>query len=155
MSELKSEFLMRFEATLKPALTVGDGALGLRAIADVTGGTFEGPRLKGTILPSGADWFIINPARGLINIDVRATLQTDDGDHIFTTYNGRIAVPPEEFGALFDSTSGPPDPSSYYFRTAPTFETGSQKYGWLNAIQAVGIGEIIEGGVVYNIHEIR
>lgn len=155
MSALQSEFLMTFEATLKPTVTIGDGALGLRAIADVTGGTFEGPRLKGTILPSGADWFIINPALGIINIDVRATLETDDGAFIFATYNGRIAVAPEKFGELFDPSTGPADPSSYYFRTAPTFETGSEKYAWLNAVQAVGVGEIIEGGVKYKIHEIK
>lgn len=155
MSELKSEFLMSFEASLKPTLDVGNGALGHRAIADVTGGSFEGPRLKGTIVPSGADWFIINPALGLINIDVRATLQTHDGANIFATYNGRIAVAPEKFAELFDSSKGPPDPSTYYFRTAPTFETGSEKYLWINSIQAVGIGEIIEGGVRYDIYEIK
>lgn len=155
MSELKSKFLMRFEATLKPTLTVGGGALGLRAIADVTGGTFEGPRMKGTIVPSGADWFIINPALGIINIDVRATLQTDDGANIFTTYNGRIAVPPEKFGELFDPSKGQPDPSTYYFRTAPTFEAGDERYLWLNSIQAVGVGEIIEGGVAYDVYEIE
>lgn len=155
MGRLQSEFLMSFEASLKPTLDVGGGALGLRAIADITGGSFEGPRLKGTLVPSGADWFIINPALGIINIDVRATLQTDDGANIYTTYNGRIAVPPEKFADLFDSSKGPPDPSSYYFRTAPTFETGSEKYLWLNSIQAVGVGEIIDGGVRYDVYEVK
>lgn len=155
MSGLKSEFLMNFEATLNPAQNVGNGAMGLRSISDVTGGTFEGPRLRGSILPSGGDWVLINPALGILNLDVRASLKTDDGATIFAQYKGRIAVPPEEFASLFDPTSGPPNPSSYYFRTAPTFETGSEKYGWLNAIQAVGVGRITEGGVSYEIHEIK
>lgn len=154
MRQLKSEFLLRFEATLNPSVDVGAGAMGLRAIADVSGGTFEGPRLKGTILPSGGDWFIINPALGILNVDVRATLQTDDGANIFAQYKGRISAPPEKFLTLFDPTSGPPDPESYYFRTAPTFETGSEKYAWLNGIQAVGIGEVMDGGVGYDVHMI-
>ena len=154
MRALKSEFLMRFEASLNPTVDIGAGAMGLRAIADVSGGTFEGPRLKGIVLPSGADWFLINPAAGILNVDVRATLQTDDGANIYAQYNGRISAEPEKFLSLFDTSNGLPDPESYYFRTAPTFETGSEKYAWLNGIQAVGIGETTETGVAYDIHVI-
>ena len=68
---------------------------------------------------------------------------------------GRIALAPEKFATLFDPSTGPLDPEDYYFRTAPTFETGSEKYAWINAIQAVGIGQITEGGVSYEIHEIK
>lgn len=155
MRELQSEFLMNFDATLNPAQNVGAGAMGIRSISDVTGGTFEGPRLKGTILPSGGDWVIVNPALGILNLDVRASLQTDDGAVIFAQYKGRIALAPEKFATLFDPSTGPMDPEDYYFRTAPTFETGSEKYAWINAIQAVGVGRITDGGVAYEIHEIK
>jgi hypothetical protein len=155
MSDLKFEFLMSSEATLKPGLDIGNGAMGHRGIADVTGGTFEGPRLKGTIVPSGADWYLLNPTLGILNLDVRATLQTDDGANIFTQYKGRITAPPEQFATLFDRSNGLPDPSSYYFRTAPLFETGSEKYSWLNGIVAVGVGHISENGVGYEIYEIK
>lgn len=155
MSELKSEFLMRFEASLKDPLDIGDGAMGMRAIYDVTGGSFEGPRMNGIVIPSGGDWVTLNPALGIISLDVRATLQTDDGANIFITYGGRLALPPERFTELFDTSNGPPDPASYYFRTAPTFETGSEKYSWLNTIQAIGIGQIMDGGVAYDLYEIK
>lgn len=155
MDDLKSEFLMNFEATLNPAQNVGNGAMGIRSISDVTGGTFEGPRLKGTILPSGGDWVLVNPALGILNIDVRASLQTDDGATIFAQYKGRIAFGPEKMADLFDPSTGLPDPADYYFRTAPIFETGSEKYSWINNIVAVGVGRIIEGGVAYEIHEIK
>ncbi len=155
MSGLQSEFLMNFQASLKPTVDIGNGAMGMRAIADVTGGSFEGPRLKGTILPSGADWFLLNPGLGILNLDVRATLQTDDGANIFVQYKGRITVPPEQFAALFDRSNGLPDPSSYYFRTAPIFETGSEKYSWLNGIVAVGVGHVTEDGVGYEIYEVK
>lgn len=155
MSELKSEFLASVEVGLKTILEVGYGAKGMRAIADVTGGTIKGPRLNGIVLPSGGDWFIINPELGIMNLDIRATMQTDDGANIYTQYTGRIATAPENFAALFDRSNGLPDPSSYYFRTAPVYETGSEKYAWLNSIQAVGVGRITEDGIGYDLYEIK
>lgn len=156
MGDLKTEFLCRFEATLAPTIDVGDGARGHRAIANVTGGFFEGPKLKGKLLPSGADWFVMRPEIGLLNLDVRALMETDDGAHIYTHYQGRIAFPVELAGELFAMEErGAVDPSKYYFRTAPLYETGSEKYGWLNRIQAVGVGEVIPGGVAYDVYEIK
>jgi hypothetical protein len=144
------------EATLEPTIDVGEGPLGHRAIANVTGGWVEGPRIKAKVLPSGADWFILKPEQGLINIDVRALMETDDGAHIYAHYLGRIAYPPEMAADLFGMTErGQVDASRYYFRTAPLYETGSQKYAWLNRIQAIGVGEVIPGGVAYEIYEIK
>jgi len=156
MRELKSEFLCHMEATLAPTIDVGSGALGPRMIANVTGGTMEGPRLSGKVLPSGADWFLPKFEDGLVNLDVRALLETDDGAHIYTQYTGRIAFAPERAAELLaQEKRGDVDPDTYYFRTAPLFETGSEKYHWLNRIQCVGVGEIIPGGVAYDIFEIK
>lgn len=156
MRELKSEFLLHMEATLAPTIDIGAGALGHRAIANITGGFVEGPRIKAKVLPSGADWFILNLEEGLVNIDVRAALKTDDGAHIYSHYHGRIAFDPPLAPDLFGmETRGQVDPSAYYFRTAPLYETGAEKYKWLNRIQAVGIGEVLPGGVAYDIYEIK
>jgi hypothetical protein len=144
------------EATLEPTIDVGLGARGHRMIANVTGGWVDGPRLKGKVLPSGADWFIMNTAMGLVNLDVRALVETDDGAHIYAHYLGRIVIPPELAEAVMGMEErGQVDPDKYYFRTAPLYETGAEKYQWLNTIQAVGVGEIIPGGVAYEIYEIK
>lgn len=123
-------------------------AIGTRAIFNVLGGTFEGPALRGTILRSGGDWLTVRPD-GTKALDVRMTLQTDDGHLIFSHYSGRIVLPPdiEKMGA---AERAEVDPSLYYFRTAPLYETISEKYDWVNGIQAIGVGRMRATGVAYD-----
>jgi hypothetical protein len=82
---MKLEPLMTFHADLKQPLEVEAGPYGRRIIFDVTGETFEGPRLRGTILASGGDWLLAD-AEGVGHLDVRATLKTQDGVHIYVQY---------------------------------------------------------------------
>ena len=72
-------------------------------------------------------------------LDIRATLRTDDGHLIYTSYTGRA------------HGGGTPE---FYFRVTPYYETSSEKYGWLNRIVAVGVGSITPTGVAYNVYEI-
>jgi hypothetical protein len=156
MLELKSEFLCSVDAELDPAFTfaVGVSPLGQRVIAGITGGTVSGPRVNGRILPSGADWLLID-AQGIGRIDVRVAFELDDGSVAYATYGGRLIIPPEHMAAAFNrATVESVDPSAYYFRTAPTFETASTKYAWLNRVQAVGIGRLTSKGVAYAFHEV-
>ena len=44
--------------------------------------------------------------------------------------------------------------SEYYFRTAPLFETASEKYGWLNGVLAIGLGRRTSRQVSYTVYEI-
>ena len=142
-------------ATLAPPLAVGATPEGTRAIFDVTGGTFEGPRLRGRVLPSGADWGRFRPD-GSFAVDVRVVLETDDDALIYVAYRGRIVVPVALQPAVFDTAAADrPGPGHYYFRVAPLFETAAPRYAWLNGIVAVGVGEIVTGGVSYRVHEIQ
>ena len=75
---MKLKPLMTLHADLKEPVEIGTGPYGTRNIFEVTGGTFEGSRLRGTILPGGGDWLLID-AEGIGRLDVRATLETDDG----------------------------------------------------------------------------
>ncbi len=153
-AELKSEFLFSMDAELATQQVVGQGPLGMRMIANVSGGSFEGPKMKGTLAASGADWALIR-ADGVLQIDVRACLETDDGAFIYATYGGRMDIPPALQPKVFDrSQAESVDPSEYYFRTCPLFETGSEKYAWLNRIQAVGVGRLTSKGVSYDVHQI-
>ena len=101
------------------------------------GGTFEGPRLKGEVLPGGGDCLVFRPD-GAGELDVRATLRTDDGHLIYTYYRGIIQASPEVTQRVAQGESV--DRSEYYFRTAPVYETASEKYSWLNRIVAVAVG---------------
>jgi hypothetical protein len=152
MAELKSELLFEMTVDLAEPQVIGDTPHGNRQIIYVTGGSFEGPRLKGEVLPGGGDWLIARPD-GALELDIRATVRTDDGDLIYTYYRGIIHAAPEVIERLFGGAEM--DPSEYYFRASPVFETASEKYGWLNRIVAVGVGWAHLPRVGYSVYEIK
>jgi len=131
---------------------VGATPNGHRRIATVSGGTFEGERLNGTIQPSpGGDWLLLRPDGALV-LDVRLTLETDDGQLIYMTYRGLRHGPAEVIARLNRGESV--DPTTYYFRTTPVFETAAAKYDWLNRIVAVASGRREASGPVYEVYEV-
>ena len=134
-----------------PLQMVGATPIGERRIAKVTGGTFTGPEMNGKILPGGGDWLLLR-SDGSLQLDVRVTLETDDGALIFMTYRGFRHGPAEVMARL--NKGEDVDPSEYYFRVAPFFETGAEKYDWLNRIVAVGTGHRLASGPVYEVYQI-
>ena len=88
---MRLEPLMILHADLKEPAAIGAGPFGVRQIYDVTGGTFEGDRLRGKLLPSGGDWLLVD-AGGVGRLDVRATLETDDGALIYVQYRIYVAT---------------------------------------------------------------
>jgi hypothetical protein len=125
---------------------------GHRRIATVAGGSFKGERMHGTIQPSpGGDWLLLRPD-GVLVLDVRLTLETDDKQLVYMTYRGLRHGPADVIARL--NRGEPVDPSTYYFRTTPLFETSSQKYDWLNRIMAVATGRREPGGPVYEVFEL-
>ncbi len=134
-----------------PLQMVGATPIGERRIAKVTGGTFTGPEMNGKILPGGGNWLLLR-SDGSLQLDVRVTLETDDGALIFMTYRGFRHGPAEVMARL--NKGEDVDPSEYYFRVAPFFETGAEKYDWLNRIVAVGTGHRLASGPVYEVYKI-
>src|SRR6185369_9472354 len=124
---------------------------GTRTIAAITGGTFDGPRLRGKVLPGGGDW-ILSRSDGVVELDLRITLETDDGASIYMTSFGLRHGPPDVIAALARGESV--DPSTYYFRTAPRFETSAPQYAFLNRLIAIATGDRRPGGPIYTIYEI-
>jgi hypothetical protein len=151
MPELKTELLCEMSATLGQAQGLGATPQGNRWIVPVTGGTFTGPRLKGEVLPGGGDWLRVRPD-GVSELDVRITLRTDDGHLIYVSYHGIVTTSPEveQRRARGEAV----DPSEVYFRTTPVFETGSEKYGWLNRIVAVGVGTRKPAVIEYRVYAV-
>ena len=96
-------------------------------------GWVEGPQLKGKIIPPSSDT-LKNMGNGIFRLDVRLTIQTEDGQIILVSYNGISNCPKEARDRFLKGDmlrSG-----ECYFVTAPTFETKSERYGWLNSVQA-------------------
>ena len=129
---------------------VADTPVGGRKIVMVTGGSFDGERLSGKVLPGGGDWALAR-ADGSLTLDVRLTLEAEEGDLIFVTYRGIRHGPDAVMKRL--AAGEAVDPSEYYFRIAPLFETASERYGWLNRIICVGLGERLAQGPRYTVHE--
>lgn len=126
--------LMTLRVTLAPIRDLGETPVGHRRIIDIAGGTFEGERLNGVILPGGADWqFVRND--GAVWLDARYTLETDDGALIYVRNFGIRHGPADALARL--GRGEPVDPALIYCRTTPQFETSSVRHAWLNRIVSV------------------
>jgi hypothetical protein len=147
----KLQLLYTSRIDIAPLLDVGNAPYGQRRIISIMGGAFSGPRLSGRVLPGGADWQIVR-SDGIVEVDARYTLETDDGAFIYITNWGLRRGPPEVISRL--SAGESVDPSEYYFRTAPTFETGAPRYAWLNGIIAVAAGERRADAVIITAYEV-
>lgn len=139
-------------------ITIGQSPWRNRRVSNITGGDFEGPRLKGDVVSSGADWSELGldgEGNALIALDVRSVWQTADGATIYVTYGGRFVIPASKMEIFADpSRIDSLDPSEYYFRTNPTFETADERYSWLNTVIAVGLGKRTSTGVAYQVYTI-
>jgi uncharacterized protein DUF3237 len=135
---MRSRPLMTLRLNTAPTQNIGAGPRGMRVTYPITGGSFDGDRFRGKVLPGGDDW-TVKRQDGVMELDLRITLETDDGALIHMTFEG----------IRDDGAAGAP-----YFRTVPRFETADPKYAFLNRLLAVGIGEIRGDGPVHVIEEL-
>jgi hypothetical protein len=133
-------------------LDLGQTQAGHRRIVPIAGGEASGPRLKGRILPGGADWQILRPD-GTADLDARYTIQTDDGSLIYVVNRGVRSGPPELLARV--NRGERVDPAAYYFRSAASFETSAPQYSWLTRAIVVGVGERYPDKVVIRFWELR
>ena len=124
------EHLYFIEVEVEQMLSVGRFSDGSHRIIPITGGRFDGEKMKGTVRPVGADW---NVGRGMLtqysHVTTRYILVTDDGAVISLFTDGR-----SEFGidAMIGIMSRKPDPEKVKFRQHLFFKTGDERYRWLN-----------------------
>jgi Protein of unknown function (DUF3237) len=131
---------------------IGTVPHGTRRTVPLNGGDFDGPRLRGTVLPEGsADWLLLR-GDGVLELDLRVTLQTHDGALISMKSFGLRHGPSEVIAAIARGETV--DPALYYFRTTPRFETAHPTYAFLNRIIAVATGDRRADGPFYVIHEV-
>jgi hypothetical protein len=143
--------LMMLQVVVAGPQKIGAGPHGTRVTAPITEGHFEGSRLRGRVLSGGGDWTLLR-ADGVLELDLRLTLETDDGALIHMTSLGLRHGPAEVLAALARGETV--DPSAYYFRTLPRFETSHPKYEFLNRLLAVASGDRRPKGPIYTIDEI-
>lgn len=128
-------------ATVSGPIQIGMGPSGNRMIGEVSAFEMSGERvnarMKGT---AAADWAVVGPD-GIATLDVRVTVETDDGALVYVTYQGRC-----DLSSGFDNAT---------IFVAPRFETADIRYKWLNAVQAVGKGRFADPGVHYEWYELR
>src|SRR3954464_3216998 len=127
------------EASLSPQpIVVGNGPSGMRVIFEVGEGEITGERLRGTVRGSGgAGWGLLHGDTG--TIDGRMTLDPHDGAIVYVQYHGKVSI-----------TTDP-----IRMRVAPRFETGDDRYAWLNSVQAIGVGESDGTNIRYEGFEVR
>ena len=131
--------LATMSAGLRKPFILNDTPVGGRWIFEVEGGRIEGDRLNAKLVGNaGADWATVSP-NGVGTLDVRLLVETDDGALIFIQYNGRLDI---------SKPAGP-------VYAAPRFETGDDRYRWLNLVQAVAKGTLDGATLTYEMYEVR
>ena len=145
------EFAFTATITLGIVQEMGVTPHGKRRVIPITGGTFAGPAINGTIEPGGADWQIVR-ADNVAELDAQYTLKTDDGIFIYIKNKGYRHGPVEVLQRL--AKGEPVDSKEYYFRTAPVFETSSEKYDYLNKFLYIATAERKKDSVVIHFYKV-
>jgi hypothetical protein len=140
------EFALQLKVTLGQAFSMENTQHGRRTVIPITGGTFEGPGIKGTIINGGADYQLAN-AQGRTELEAIYCIKTDDGVYIHVRNRGIIASGKDADGK-----------PTFYFRAAPQFEApADSKYGWLNDALFVCAPEFSQQfqGIVLNVWKVK
>lgn len=136
-------------------LPLGKSPFRNRRVSYIAGGSVEGERVRGEVMPGGGDWSELGAGTdgaALTLVDVRSLWKTHDGAMIYVTYSGRLVIPQAVLSDFRDPAKVESvSEDDYYFRIQPSFETADERYGWLNALVAVGYGKRTAKGVRYRI----
>ena len=146
------EHICSYWATLAPPEVVGPVAEGIRIHFYVTEGALSGPKMRGRLKPVGGDWLVLR-SDGVGVLDVRATMELDNGALIYTTYSGVVDLGPDGYSQFLKGVL-PPRPE---LRIVPRYHTSHPDYLWLNRLQCVGVGvlDVAQSRVSYDIYAMR
>ena len=148
---LATRYVFTITASIGGVTSAGDTGAGERRIIPITGGEVRGKDVDGKVLAFGADFQIVR-ASGLIELEAKYAIQTDDGAVIYVENRGLRFGPAELLQRL--ARGEPVDPALIYFRTSPKFETGSEKYRWLMQNLFVGSAARHVDRVVIDVHQV-
>jgi hypothetical protein len=151
LSDPKMELIFEAKVTLDPVQELGITTYGKRRIIPITGGTFQGPNIKGVVLSGGADWQTVR-TDGTADLEARYTLKTDDGVLIYIQNKGVRHAKPDVLARLAKGEKV--DPSEYYMRTAASFEVAEGKYAWLTKCVVISTGARMADHVLLRFYKI-
>jgi uncharacterized protein DUF3237 len=151
MTTMRIAPLFIFQIQVKPPSIIGATPGHDRRIGEISGGSFEGEKLRGRIVSGGSDWQSLR-ADGTTTLNVRLVMETDDGALIAMTYLGMRHGPKDVLDRI--ARGDKVSPTEYYMRATPYYETASEKYGWLNRIVSVAYGHRMAGGAIYQVFEV-
>ena len=145
LPDYRLEYIFSYTARVRlPPEVIGPTPDGIRVNFYLTGGEVDGPKLKGSFAPVGADWLLIR-RDGVAILDVRATIETQDGALIYLPYSGVCDLGPEGYDRFLNGTL----PERATLRGVPRFHTSHPSYQWLNRVQCLNVGEVnLTAGVV-------
>ncbi len=134
--EPKLEYVLSYNASLAPPEIIGPIPEGIRVNFYVTDGLFKGPNIQGKVRPVGGDWLTLRKD-GIGILDVRATMETDDGALIYIAYTGTLDLGPDGYknfaeGKLLEFIR---------LTVASRMHTANPKYEWVNRSQYMQVGE--------------
>ena len=141
------EFALQLKVTLGETYRVGETQHGERIVIPITGGTFEGPAIRGTIVNGGADYQLANKAQHRTELEAIYSIRTDDGVYIHIRNRGII----------YDGKDAQGNPS-FYFKAAPQFEAPAEsRYAWLNNALFVCAPEFSDAfkGIILNVWRVK
>jgi hypothetical protein len=151
MAALSQTPLLTIHADLADILQFGKTPVGERRVINILGGQVDGPRLRGQILPGGADWQIARPD-GAADIQARYTIQSESGGLVLVSSEGLRHGPPEVLAQLARGENV--DPALYYFRTLMRFETADPALDWMNRVLAIAHGARLPNAVKLDVFEV-
>lgn len=123
------QHVCNIDVEVGPIRDLGPTPHGRRRIIAILGGSVRGPRIEAEVVPGGADWQYMR-ADGVVELEARYSIKTQDGVEIAVTNRGLRRAPPEVMERL--SRGEAIDPAQVYFRTTPVFEAPAGPYAWLN-----------------------
>ncbi|MAA76229.1 MAG: hypothetical protein CMN28_16180 [Salinisphaeraceae bacterium] len=145
---LETEWLMTLHGRIAEPAPAGANLL----VFNVLEARMEGSGFRAELIAPSGDWIRVAP-NGDWKLDVRLIMRADDGEHVYCHYNGIVAWTPtlQDRVARGETIHG----DEIYFRSAPYFETASEKYAWLNRTLAIGkLREFGGGEVVYDLFKV-
>jgi hypothetical protein len=150
---LQSEFACLLKVTVNAPVVVGDSSHGLRRMVPITGGTIEGPKIKGRVMAGGADWQLLRPD-GVLQLQANYLFETRDGVSIMISNRGLRHASAAVMRKLTRGEAV--SPHRCYFRTMAEFEASSgSRYAWLNSALFVGVAQRAPSVVTVRMYRIK
>ena len=149
--QLATKYVFTLTVRIGEVTSAGETGHGVRRIIPILGGEVRGAEVNGKVCAFGADFQIIRPNE-LIELEAKYAFETDDGAVVYVENTGIRFGPVDLLQKL--KRGEPVDPELIYFRTAPKFETGSEKYRWLMENLFIGSAARHADRVVIDVHQV-